>query len=220
MANHFSILWEPPEQYEKAKGWGHIYGNTRDIQGSVAWSRAEITAVFQQPGGQRILALKVRKDGCSSKAGAPEAGGGQQRLLGELPGSQGIASLLRISSPCRFSWAWTCPGLNSLSPYIYNFPQFTGKFFLSFLAEILGKKNPVEAIFLCQVIITADWSMGGLASLEARVSTLVLGSLISKQTMFLAMEWPAEAHLGLWMSGADSHRREEGDWSSLKQPGW
>jgi hypothetical protein len=30
--------------------------------------------------------------------------------------------------------------------------------------------------------------MGGLASLEARVSTLVLGSLISKQTMFLAME--------------------------------
>ena len=115
----YSCLESPMNSIKRQKGWRHIYGNTGDIQGSVAWSRAEITAVFQQTGEQRLLALSVRKDGCRSKAGVPEAGRGQQRLLkvgwvtGNSSSTQNIFSLqiqLGVGLP------------NSLAPYLYNFP--------------------------------------------------------------------------------------------------
>lgn len=187
MANHLILALRTPEQCEKAKDRDtsmDILGIYKEVW---AWSRAESLQSSSSLEGRGSWPSKSGRTAAAPRL-SPRGRRGPVAPWESCLGHKEQLLYSRISSPCRFSWAWASAQAQFIISLSLQFPQFTSKFFLSFLAEILGKKNLVEAIFLCQVIITADWSMGGLAFLEARVSTLVSGSLISKQTRFLVME--------------------------------
>ena len=179
------LPWEPHEQYKKAK-------------------RME-THLWKYWGYTRKCGLEQSRNHCSLPADWRAEASGSQRQEGWLQ-IQGWSSRGR-KGPAAPPKGWLGHREQLLYPE-YLLPadsagrglaQFISSLSLQFsivykqiLSEFLSW-SPWEKEFGWGHLFVPNhhyswWSMGGLASLETRVSTLVLGSLISKQTRFLVME--------------------------------